>query len=64
MADMPKMPDDIRNYSLSELCFEGLQTDGAHHKQWYLEQILKRVLGPEKYETLKDSYDWEEGIAP
>lgn len=26
---------------IKELCIAGLQTDGGHHKQWYLEEILK-----------------------
>lgn len=26
-----------------ELLKDGLQTDGAHHKQWYLNEVLKLV---------------------
>lgn len=26
-----------------ELAIEGLQTDGGHHKQWYLEEIAKTL---------------------
>ena len=26
-----------------ELATNGLQTDGGHHKQWYLEEILKAL---------------------
>lgn len=40
---------------------EALCTDGAHHKQWYLEQILKLMGWTEK--DLSYRY-WEEGIAP
>lgn len=51
---------------------EGLMTDGGHHKQWYLEEILKAfgvdldVLRKVMLEEDEDgdSYDWEEGIAP
>jgi len=51
----------------AELCAEALMTDGAHHKQWYLEEILK-ALGfdldaYEKYVTAKDIH-WERGIPP
>ena len=46
-----------------ELLREGLTTDGAHHKQWFLEEILgilspKDVLEGRKYDL------WEKGIPP
>jgi len=50
-----------------ELCFEGLHEDGGHHKQWYLEEILKVVTTPKMYEDLKhdEKYgEWDEGVAP
>jgi hypothetical protein len=44
--------------------------DGAHHKQWLLDKILKTIL-EEKYQTWLDSYNsepdydpWDPGIAP
>jgi hypothetical protein len=43
-----------------DLILRGLRTDGAHHKQWYLEQIallLGHLLDP-----VRDGYD--PGIAP
>jgi len=30
--------------SIKDLCTDGLSIDGAHHKQWHLEEILK-LLG-------------------
>ena len=30
-------PDKLKK--ITQLISEGLQSDGAHHKQWYLEQI-------------------------
>ena len=39
-----------------ELAQEGLVRDGAHHKQWYLEQIIK--------EMGEHPVDHDEGIAP
>ncbi len=30
--------DEIKN-----LCISGLRTDGGHHKQWFLEEILKEL---------------------
>ena len=43
---------------VKHLIEEALQTDGAHHKQWYLEKIAS-VLGF----TLKDVW-YDDGIAP
>ncbi len=37
---------------------KALSTDGAHHKQWYLQQIAK-MLGFDF-----DKCDYEKGIAP
>jgi hypothetical protein len=45
----------------------GLVTDGAMHKQWYLEKILVS-LGTDmeklKKEMNDSDYDWDEGVAP
>lgn len=48
-------------------------TDGAHHKQWALDQVV-RCLTKEHYpewvrlhcngEDGPDTYSWDEGIAP
>ena len=39
--------------------------DGAHHKQWVLDEILRALLGKERYRTWIENYeDWDEGIAP
>ena len=49
-----------------QLAIDGLLTDGAHHKQWYLEQILV-TLGVDLAQLAKDLGDedyWEPGIAP
>ena len=32
-----------------QLAQEGLQTDGEHHKQWFLSSILFQLLGEEEY---------------
>lgn len=50
-----------------ELCFDGLHEDGGHHKQWYLEEILKTVTTPKMYDDLKhdEKYgEWDEGVEP
>jgi hypothetical protein len=51
--------------TLVQLVLEGLTTDGAHHKQYYLEEILKAlVVRPEELVVLHDEWHWEQGIAP
>ena len=43
--------------AIVELCEDGLHTDGAHHKQWFLEAILLVIGG----DIPRDA---ERGIAP
>jgi len=43
--------------------------DGAHHKQWVLDQVLKVLLEDKYEETIKEyesdgEYEWNKGIAP
>lgn len=38
-----------------ELCLDGIMTDGAHHKQWYLCEILK-LLDKQKYNQNKENF--------
>lgn len=47
--------------------------DGAHHKQWVLDQVLRALTGPEydawvtahnEGEEGPDTYSWDTGIAP
>lgn len=49
---------------LIKLIISGLGTDGEHHKQWYLEEVLKKVGFP--LEKIKDYgiESWEPGRAP
>lgn len=47
--------------------------DGAHHKQWVLDQVMRSMLA-DKYEAWvawyndgpdgPDTYEWDTGIAP
>jgi hypothetical protein len=65
MIETPAEPDVITK--IKDLSIDGLLTDGAHHKQWYLEQILT-LLGvdldrlDEELESLGG--EREPGIAP
>ena len=61
--------DELRNemrkakkQAIFDLVIDALCTDGEHHKQWYLEEILK-VLGYNPDE-MRDAPNWEKGIAP
>lgn len=47
---------------IKKLVIEGVQTDGAHHKQWYLEEIL-RLIDPIEAEFY-EKYIGKEGIPP
>ena len=46
--------------TVKTLILNGLITDGAHHKQWYLEQIAK-ILGIDLKEEL---HGYEKGMPP
>ena len=48
---------------IESLALEAIQTDGGHHKQWYLEKILE-MCGWEDPKELQRIYPHEEGIAP
>ena len=41
---------------------EGLQTDGAHHKQWAMEQALAFICGNDWLEKARAEFQWEEGM--
>jgi len=45
-----------------KLLVDGLQTDGAHHKQWYLNEVLTLI----DEESAKEVEGWtgDAGIAP
>lgn len=55
-----------------ELIYQYGGTDGGHHKQWVLDQLV-RILAPDYDQWIKDfcngedgpeTYAWDEGIAP
>ena len=46
------------------LIFRYGMIDGAHHKQWVLDQVL-RLLRSDRYDLeIEDYDDWDTGIAP
>jgi hypothetical protein len=66
--DMTEMQSEM----VASLAFNALLTDGAQHKQWYLERILKVVKTDEGIEKMRNysaekkdyAYSWEEGTPP
>ena len=57
-----KLKEEIDKFKLVGKCHDALMTDGGHHKQWYLEEILKEIVT--NFDELKNRYDWEDGIPP
>ncbi len=60
------------NEALTLICNYG-GIDGAHHKQWVLDQVVRALTGDgyaawvaeaKDGEDGPDTYDWDEGIAP
>ncbi|MBA7492436.1 hypothetical protein ES702_02986 [subsurface metagenome] len=52
---------------IKELCIEGNLNDGAHHKDWYFEQILIKLgynLPKLKKDIENEGYEWNDGIPP
>jgi hypothetical protein len=53
------------------IAFQYGSIDGAHHKMWVIDQIVRTLLA-EEYDTVVEEYkncedgpyEWEEGIAP
>jgi hypothetical protein len=50
--------------AILNLVLEALQTDGAHHKQYYLEEILKLLTNSDEWLSITSHLAWQEGIAP
>ena len=54
---------------VTDLAIDALFTDGSHHKQWYLEEILRTILGIDGFESRMEAlaaegYKYEPGIPP
>lgn len=55
-----------------EVAFEFGGEDGAHHKMWVIDQMVRALTGEDystwvaTYEYVGDEqeYEWEQGIAP
>lgn len=54
-----------------ELIAQYGDVDGAHHKQWLIDQVVRTLLeSPDKYQAWVENYndpeytEWDEGSAP
>lgn len=62
-----ELEESFKDMDVEEILLEGLFVDGAHHKQWYLEQALIKLefdLEKEFQKWLEDEEygEWEPGI--
>jgi hypothetical protein len=40
-------------------------TDGAHHKMWVIDQVVRILYGPHAYRLFRlNNPNWDEGIQP
>jgi len=69
---MAKTWDELEHGNINErTCYfimQNADVDGAHHKQWVLDQVLRRLAGA-AYSWLIEMYEqcgaeWDSGIAP
>lgn len=56
-------PTDPRTEAV-KLLIEGLITDGAHHKQWFLEQAFRALCEDAYVDKAKADFQWQEGRIP
>ena len=65
--------NDERIKKALELAWSYGQIDGAHHKMWVIDQMVRALLGEEKYQEFVEVYEtpygdeyweWDTGIAP
>lgn len=67
------MTDRKRIDKATKIAWQYVQIDGAHHKMWVIDQMLRILLGEdgyrkflEAYQTVDagDYYTWNMGISP
>lgn len=75
---LDKMEKGTINQRAAYTLICGMQIDGGHHKQWYMDQALRILAGdmygeivrlyeePQPGEDVPDTtfYQWDKGIAP
>jgi hypothetical protein len=59
-----------RRKAAVKIAYKYAQTDGAHHKLWVIDQIVRKLLGPVEYKVFVKNYQakqgsvWDFGVAP
>ena len=43
--------ENIDVFEIVDLCLNGIHTDGGHHKNWYLLEVLKQII-PKKHHMI------------
>ena len=58
----PRTDEELDKDKIIELLAEGLQTDGEHHKQWYLNEVLTLIDAVQASQV--ETWTGDTGIAP
>jgi len=69
-----KTPEERIKEALN-FAFEYAQIDGAHHKMWTIDQMVRKLCGSDEAykkwvkeysydEETEETYEWDKGIAP
>lgn len=66
--------DAIRSKAAIELAVKYGGIDGGHHKAWVIDQMVRILAGPKRYEQIvaeakagedgPETYSWDEGTPP
>ena len=59
-----KLLNTERLDKIAAILLLGLTTDGAHHKQWSLEEALRLLAGESFVNGAREEFCFEQGIAP
>ena len=54
---------DEEKAALIDLILVTVWIDGAHHKQYLIDQILRRLMGA-KYDSWVVGAEWDQGVPP
>lgn len=69
-AHAAAMEDYARRIDLAcEIAYQHGGADGAHHKAWVIDQMVRTLLGPDYEAFVRDATndgeeEWDTGVAP
>lgn len=64
------MRELVRIKNAIDVATQFAQIDGAHHKMWVIDQMVRKLLGAEEYKVFVKEYEsdgeysWDTGVAP